>query len=57
MASDRNGNYPARSWHPGGVNMGMGDGAVRFMTANMQYEVIWALGTRKGQEAVEVPKG
>jgi prepilin-type N-terminal cleavage/methylation domain-containing protein/prepilin-type processing-associated H-X9-DG protein len=43
----------ARSWHAGGVNLLMGDGAVRFASESMEQRVWRALGTRSGGELVE----
>jgi prepilin-type processing-associated H-X9-DG protein len=55
MASDRDGLYPARSRHPGGVNTAMVDGSVQFIANNIEWNLYQALGTRAGGEAVEVP--
>jgi prepilin-type processing-associated H-X9-DG protein len=42
-----------RSYHPGGVNVLMGDGTVRNITDSID-EIIWrAIGTRNGQEQVD----
>ncbi len=42
----------ARSWHSGGVNVGMCDGSVKFMK-NTVSPVTWAaLGTKAGQEVI-----
>ncbi|TWT57376.1 Type II secretion system protein G precursor [Thalassoglobus neptunius] len=38
------------SYHPGGVNTLMGDGAVRFVNESIGMEVWWALGSRNGNE-------
>jgi prepilin-type N-terminal cleavage/methylation domain-containing protein/prepilin-type processing-associated H-X9-DG protein len=43
---------PPTSYHPGGVNMAMVDGSVRFIKDNIQLRVWWALGTRSGEEVV-----
>ncbi|MGC8639974.1 MAG: H-X9-DG-CTERM domain-containing protein [Isosphaeraceae bacterium] len=43
----------ARSWHPGGVNVLMGDGSVRFVRESVSRAVWRALGTRNGGELVE----
>lgn len=42
----------ARSWHPGGVNLAMADGAVRFVSENIDLQVWRAVGTRDGGETV-----
>jgi prepilin-type N-terminal cleavage/methylation domain-containing protein/prepilin-type processing-associated H-X9-DG protein len=43
----------ARSLHPGGVNVLMGDGSTRFVSESIQRPVWRALGTRNGGEIVE----
>jgi prepilin-type N-terminal cleavage/methylation domain-containing protein/prepilin-type processing-associated H-X9-DG protein len=43
----------ARSMHPGGVNVLMGDGATRFVSEGIQRRVWRGLGTRDGRELVE----
>ncbi|MGE3820462.1 MAG: DUF1559 domain-containing protein [Isosphaeraceae bacterium] len=40
----------ADSWHPGGVNMMMGDGSVRFLKETTNQRVWWAVGTKAGGE-------
>jgi prepilin-type N-terminal cleavage/methylation domain-containing protein/prepilin-type processing-associated H-X9-DG protein len=42
----------ARSYHPGGVNVGLCDGSVRFVADSIDFAVWQALGTRAGGEAV-----
>ena len=42
-----------RSYHPGGVNLGLADGSVRFVADSVDQEVFRALGSRDGEE---VPK-
>ena len=50
---DLSGITTARSFHPGGVNALMGDGATRF-TAESVHRAVWrAMGTRAGGELVE----
>ena len=44
----------ARSYHRGGVNLGMADGAVRFVSQTVDQGVFQALGSRSGNE-VPVP--
>ncbi len=51
-AWDRSGVKAFRSLHPGGVNIGMGDGSVRFLKNSVAFEVMWALGSRSGNEAI-----
>jgi len=41
-----------KSWHPGGVNMGMADGSVKFMKQTVHPRVYNALGTRGRGEVV-----
>jgi prepilin-type processing-associated H-X9-DG protein len=42
----------ASSYHPGGVNMLMGDGSVRFVGDNVDRKIWWALGSRDGGERI-----
>ena len=44
------GSAPPNSNHPGGVNMGMTDGSVRFIKDTVSPQIFWAIGTRKGGE-------
>jgi len=48
-----NGMATARSWHPGGVGVLMGDGSARFVRDSVSVEVWRALGTRDGREVVD----
>jgi prepilin-type processing-associated H-X9-DG protein len=41
-----------RSYHPGGVHVGLADGSVRFVADSIDVAVFQALGTRNGQEVV-----
>ena len=43
----------ARSWHPGGVNVLMGDGSLRFVNEGTSQAVWRGLGTRNGGELVD----
>jgi prepilin-type processing-associated H-X9-DG protein len=43
---------PARSYHPGGVNVLMGDGAVRFIRNGVSLSTWRALATRDGGEVI-----
>ena len=42
--------YSARSRHPGGVNVGMTDGSVRFIKDSISLQTWYALATRSGAE-------
>lgn len=44
------GKVSARSMHPGGVNVAMADGAVRFVSDSIDLNVWRAYGTRSGKE-------
>ena len=46
------GTAPPMSMHPGGVNMLMADGSVKFMKDSVNVQTFWALGTRNGAEVV-----
>jgi len=43
---------PPNSNHPGGVNMALADGSVRFVKDTTNIQTFWALGTRKGGEVI-----
>lgn len=45
----------ATSEHPGGVNVGMSDGSVRFVSQTIAPDVWWGIGTRNGGENVQAP--
>lgn len=44
--------YSARSQHPGGVNVALADGSVRFIHEGIEIEIWAAIGTRNGREVV-----
>jgi hypothetical protein len=46
----------ANSNHPGGVNVGVADGSIRFIRQNVDPDVWWAIGTRAGDEKFELLK-
>jgi prepilin-type N-terminal cleavage/methylation domain-containing protein/prepilin-type processing-associated H-X9-DG protein len=46
------GTDPPTSFHPGGVNVGMVDGSVKFIKDSINLPAWWALGTRAGGEVV-----
>jgi prepilin-type N-terminal cleavage/methylation domain-containing protein/prepilin-type processing-associated H-X9-DG protein len=43
----------ARSWHPGGVNVLMGDGSCRWVGSSIDQAVWRGFGTRNGRELVD----
>ena len=44
--------YGFRSQHPGGMNVGMADGSVRFLKETINTTVYRAISTRAGGEVV-----
>jgi prepilin-type N-terminal cleavage/methylation domain-containing protein/prepilin-type processing-associated H-X9-DG protein len=46
------GMYGMSSYHPGGGNIAMADGSVRFLKTSTAMQIVWALGTRAGGEVV-----
>jgi prepilin-type processing-associated H-X9-DG protein len=46
------GMYGLSSYHPGGGNIAMADGSVRFLKSSTAMTVVWALGSRAGGEVV-----
>ena len=42
----------ARSFHPGGANVLMGDGSVKFVKNTVSIPTWWALGSRSGNEVI-----
>ena len=46
------GMYTLSSFHPGGGNVSFADGSVRFLKASTQTFVVWALGSRSGDEVI-----
>jgi prepilin-type N-terminal cleavage/methylation domain-containing protein/prepilin-type processing-associated H-X9-DG protein len=49
---NEDGNYPMTSWHPGGANIVMCDGSVRFLKNSVSIQTVWALGSRNQGEVV-----
>jgi prepilin-type N-terminal cleavage/methylation domain-containing protein/prepilin-type processing-associated H-X9-DG protein len=45
--------YSARSYHPGGVNVGLVDGSVRFMTNSVSVAAWQGLGSINGGEVID----
>jgi len=50
--NDGPGIFSLSSFHPGGANVCMGDGSVRFLKNSTSLQTIWAIGSRKGEEVV-----
>ncbi len=48
--------YAFASEHPGGMNFGMGDGAVRFVSTTIDLTLLQAAATRAGGEAEGLPQ-
>jgi prepilin-type N-terminal cleavage/methylation domain-containing protein len=48
--------YTASSRHPGSVNVVLGDGAVRKINDEIDFNIWRAMGTRAGNESVEIPE-
>jgi prepilin-type N-terminal cleavage/methylation domain-containing protein/prepilin-type processing-associated H-X9-DG protein len=46
------GMYTLSSYHPGGCNVAMGDGSVRFVKDSISLQTIWALGSRAQGEVI-----
>jgi len=46
------GTSPPNSNHPGGVNVCMSDGSVRFIKDSVSQQTWWGLGTRSGSEVI-----
>ena len=40
------------SFHPGGANMMMGDGSVKFIKNSLSMQTIWQIGSATGGEVV-----
>ncbi|EAQ81218.1 DUF1559 family PulG-like putative transporter [Blastopirellula marina] len=47
--------YAARSRHPGGVNVTLADGSVRFLTDTINLQTYHAMGSRNGGEVAQLP--
>jgi prepilin-type N-terminal cleavage/methylation domain-containing protein/prepilin-type processing-associated H-X9-DG protein len=46
------GMYGLSSFHPGGGNISMADGSVRFLKASTAMNVVWGLGSKAGGEVI-----
>jgi prepilin-type processing-associated H-X9-DG protein len=44
--------YNLSSLHPGGANILMADGSVRFLKNSVSQQTVWALGTRASGEVL-----
>ncbi|MGI6415780.1 MAG: DUF1559 domain-containing protein [Thermoguttaceae bacterium] len=47
--------YGFSSFHPGGLNFALGDGAVRFISTNVDFSILEAAATRSGKEVAQLP--
>jgi prepilin-type N-terminal cleavage/methylation domain-containing protein/prepilin-type processing-associated H-X9-DG protein len=47
--------HAASSYHPGGANIGMADGSVRFVSETIDFTVWLAAGSRANNEALPLP--
>jgi prepilin-type processing-associated H-X9-DG protein len=45
-------NFVARSFHPGGVNIALADGSIRFVPNTIDANVYLAMGSRAGAEVI-----
>jgi prepilin-type N-terminal cleavage/methylation domain-containing protein/prepilin-type processing-associated H-X9-DG protein len=46
------GMYGLSSFHPGGGNIAMGDGSVRFLKSSTAMNIVWGLGSKAGGEII-----
>jgi len=49
---DAPGMWGMSSYHPGGGNVAMADGSVRFLKSTTAMQVVWSLGSRNGGEVI-----
>jgi prepilin-type N-terminal cleavage/methylation domain-containing protein/prepilin-type processing-associated H-X9-DG protein len=49
---DSPGMFTLSSFHPGGCNVAFADGSVRFLKSSTAMNIVWAIGTRDGEEVV-----
>ncbi len=54
-ACDRDGIVPPRSFHPGGVNVAMGDASVRFVGETVNHDTWQLMGAREDGKPVDLP--
>lgn len=52
---DSRGVYPPRSRHPGGVNLALADGAVKFVSETIDLATFQGLGSKNGKESASLP--
>ncbi|MGM0485684.1 MAG: DUF1559 domain-containing protein [Planctomycetota bacterium] len=55
FSADRNGAYPPRSRHSGGVNCTLGDASVRFVTDSIDFKTWQFFGSRNDANAISLP--
>ncbi|QEG42355.1 DUF1559 domain-containing protein [Roseimaritima ulvae] len=53
--SSGNNETHARSWHPGGAEIGLADGSVRFVAETIDQVIFQAAGTRNDGESLQLP--
>ncbi|HEV3121173.1 MAG TPA: DUF1559 domain-containing protein, partial [Isosphaeraceae bacterium] len=49
---DAPGMWNLSSYHPGGANIAMADGSVKFLKSSTNMQTVWALGSRNGGEVI-----
>jgi len=49
---DAPGMYNMSSYHPGGANAGFADGSVRFLKSSTSMPIMWALGSKAGNDVL-----
>jgi prepilin-type processing-associated H-X9-DG protein len=49
---DAPGMYNLSSYHPGGANVALADGSVRFIKSSAGMQIIWSLGSKAGGEVI-----
>jgi prepilin-type N-terminal cleavage/methylation domain-containing protein/prepilin-type processing-associated H-X9-DG protein len=52
ILGDAAGLYGISSFHPGGANVALADGSVRFLKDSLNMRLMWALGSKDGGEVV-----
>ncbi len=46
------GMYGMSSFHPGGANIAMADGSVRYLKSSTAMNIVWGLGSKAGGEII-----